>query len=318
MLNNNKKNIKPFLKQNKNIKILENIIPLQKSPKLDNFYNSNNPSPTNSPKITQYNAEIENFKNLLKEQEYIIANLSQEKYELNELLNIKHNKNNNSNLKKLGCFSMESNIVANATQENDDKNYKIFNNWDTNNNKTIRNWFDILKEYKFIYQSILDKNYKNSIKYNIASIISSSALGFFSAFKLWLPNEIIFQSASNIIMLFSNFFIAALTHIATRFIDDKRNEKIRIYIESIDNLLGVITAQLSKNSNLRMDAIEFINDNNDKYTNILTNKPSLSFDELTEGKIKYKNYQKELLEVKVSTIETQTEIQIDKQIENKV
>ena len=51
-------------------------------------------------------------------------------------------------------------------------------------------------------------------------------------------------------MLFSNFFIAALTHIATRFIDDKRNEKIRIYIESIDNLLGVITAQLSKNSNL--------------------------------------------------------------------
>lgn len=174
-----------------------------------------------------------------------------------------------------------------------------------------------MKEYKFIYQNILDKNYKNSIKYNIASIISSSALGFFSAFKLWLPNEMIFQSASNIIMLFSNFFIAALTHIATRFIDDKRNEKIRIYIEAIDNLLGVITAQLSKNSNLRMDAIEFINDNNDKYTNILTNKPSLSFDELTEGKIKYKNYQKELLEVKVSTIETQTEIHMNtqKQIE---
>jgi len=344
---NNKKNIKPIQKQNKNVKILENIKPLQESPKLNNFYNnnnsnnSNNPSPTNSPKITQYNAEIEKFKNLIKEQEYYIADLIHEKQKITELLNTKHNKNNNSNLKKLGCFSMESNIVANATQDNNDNsnlkklgcfsmesnivanatqdnndtNYKILNNWDSNNNKTIRNWFDILKEYKFIYQSILDKNYKNSIKYNIASIIFSSALGFFSAFKLWLPNEIIFQSASNIIMLFSNFFIAALTHIATRFIDDKRNEKIRIYIEAIDNLLGVITAQLSKNSNLRMDAIKFINDNNDKYTNILTNKPSLSFDELTEGKIKYKNYQKVLLEVKVSAIETQTEIQIDKQIE---
>jgi hypothetical protein len=326
---NNKKNIKPFVKQNielKKINISENSKPIPASPNLHNVDNDYM-STENSPRTCQYkiqsNIQIENFINQINRQEKYIADLLRQQHELNELLNTKQDevnelsdkkenkKNNNSKLNKLGCFSMESNIVANATSEIYDKDDEILNNWNANNNQTVRNWFNILREYKFIYQSILDKNYKNSIKYNIASIIASSALGFFSAFKLWLQDEVLFQSVSNIIMLFSNFFIAALTHIATRFIDDKRNEKIRIYIESIDNLLGVITAQLSKNSNLRMDAIDFINENNDKYTDILTNKPNLSFDELTEGKLKYKRYQNELLEVKVTTVETQTDIQIN-------
>lgn len=320
MLNNNKKNIKPVLKQNlelKKINILENSKPLPTSPKLHNIVNNNYTSSENSPRIIQNNIQIENFINQIKEQEKYIADLLRQQHELNELLITKQNKKNKNNfdMNKLRNLSMASNVVENATGDFDDEDNEILNNWNTNNNQTVRNWFNILKEYKFIYQCILDKNYKNSIKYNVASIISSSALGFFSAFKLWLPNENLFQSVSNVIMLFSNFFIAALTHISTRFIDDKRNEKIRIYIESIDNLLGVITAQLSKNSNLRMDAVDFINDNNDKYTDILTNKPSLSFDELTEGKIKYKRYQNELLEVNVNTIETQTEKQIDKQTE---
>lgn len=319
----NKKNIKPNVKHNielKKINISENLKPIPTSPNLHNVDN-NYISPENSPRTRQSNIQIENLINQIKEQEKYIADLLKQQHELlnteldevNELSDTKKNKkNNNSKLNKLGCFSsMESNIVANATSENYDKDDEILNNWNANNNQTVRNWFNILREYKFIYQSILDKNYKNSIKYNVASIIASSALGFFSAFKLWLQDEVLFQSVSNIIMLFSNFFIAALTHIATRFIDDKRNEKIRIYIESIDNLLGVITAQLSKNSNLRMDAIDFINENNDKYTDILTNKPNLSFDELTEGKLKYKRYQNELLEVKVTTVETQTDIQIN-------
>ena len=322
MLNNNKKNIKSVLKQNielKKINILENSKPLPRSPNLHNVVNNNYISPKNSPRAIQNYTQIENFINQIREQEKYIADLLRQQHELNELLITKQNKNkknkNNFDMDKLRNLSMASNVVENATGDFDDEDNEILNNWNTNNNQTVRNWFNILKEYKFIYQCILDKNYKNSIKYNVASILFSSTLGFFSAFKLWLPNENLFQSVSNIIMLFSNFFIAALTHISTRFIDDKRNEKIRIYIESIDNLLGVITAQLSKNSNLRMDAVDFINDNNDKYTDILTNKPSLSFDELTEGKIKYKRYQNELLEVNVNTIETQTEIQIDKQTE---
>ncbi len=314
MLKNNK-NIKSNIKQNmelKKINIIENS-------KLEN----NNISLENSPRDIQSHLQIENFVNQINRQEKYISELLRKQDELNELLNkkqdevnefsdTKHKENNNSKL-KLGCFSMESNIVANATSELYDEENEILNNWNAKNNQTVRNWFNILREYKYIYQSILDKNYKNSIKYNVASIIASSILGFFSAFKLWLQDEVLFQSISNIIMLFSNFFIAALTHIATRYIDDKRNEKIRIYIESIDNLIGVITAQLSKNSNLRMDAISFINDNNDKYTDILTNKPNLSFDELSEGKLKYKRYQNELLEVKVTTVETQTDIQINQQ-----
>jgi hypothetical protein len=316
---NNKKNIKPIIKQNIELKKI-NIIENQKTPNLNND-NNNLISSENSSINEQLNIQIENFINQINRQEKYISDLLKQQNELNELLNSKQDEvnelsgikqqNNNSKLKKLGCFSMESNIVANATSETYDEGDEIPNNWNANNNQTVRNWFNILREYKFIYQSILDKNYKNSIKYNIASIIASSALGFFSAFKLWLQDEILFQSISNIIMLFSNFFIAALTHIATRYIDDKRNEKIRIYIETIDNLLGVITAQLSKSSNLRMDAITFINENNDKYTEILTNKPNLSFDELSEGKLKYKRYQNELLEVKVTTVETQTDIQIN-------
>ena len=315
MLNNNKKKI-----ELKKINILENSKTLTISPKLHNVVNNNYTSPENSPRTIQYNTQIERCLEILKERENYIEDLLEQQHKLNELLITKQNKKNKNkfDMDKLRNLSMASNVVENATCDFDDEDNEILNNWNTNNNQTVRNWFNILKEYKFIYQCILDKNYKNSIKYNVASIISSSALGFFSAFKLWLPNEILFQSVSNVIMLFSNFFIAALTHIATRFIDDKRNEKIRIYIESIDNLLGVITAQLSKNSNLRMDAVDFINDNNDKYTDILTNKPSLSFDELTEGKIKYKRYQNELLEVNVNTIETQTEIQIDKHTETQI
>jgi len=80
----------------------------------------------------------------------------------------------------------------------DDKNV---NGWDNDANITITNWYKTFKQQSFIYQAVLDKNRKMSDRLAVASIISSALLGIFSGFKLWIENDAIFQTVSNILLM---------------------------------------------------------------------------------------------------------------------
>jgi hypothetical protein len=71
-------------------------------------------------------------------------------------------------------------------------------------------------------------------------------MGCFSAFKLWIQDDKTFQASTDIIMLFSNFLIAAITTSSKRYIDDNRNEKIRNYLEEVSRFLGNITSELHR------------------------------------------------------------------------
>ena len=171
------------------------------------------------------------------------------------------------------------------------------NGWDNDATLTIKNWYKIFKQQSFIYQWVLDRNINMADKLTIVSIISSSALGIFSGFKLWIDQDMIFQTVSNIILMLFNFLIALITTLSKRYIDDKRNEKIRNYIEELDNFLGEISAQVLKSPVYRMNADEFFKLNNDKYTKLITSAPNLSISELNQGKYQYKNYIKHLEDV---------------------
>lgn len=178
-----------------------------------------------------------------------------------------------------------SNIVNNMLNVNDN-----INGWDDNANTTIKNWYKIFKRQSFIYQWILDRNRLISDRLSVASIISSSLLGIFSGFKLWINNDILFQTTSDIILMLLNFCVALLTSASKRYIDTQRNEIIRVYIEKVDSFLGEISAQVLKSPIYRIKASDFFNLNNDKYTELISTSPNLSIHELNISKIVYNTY----------------------------
>jgi hypothetical protein len=164
------------------------------------------------------------------------------------------------------------------------------NGWDENAIKTINNWYYTFKELSFVYQWVLDRNRKMSDRLATISVISSSALGIFSAFKLWIDNDALFQTVSNIILMFLNFGVALITSLSKRYVDDQKNETIRTYIEDVDSFLGEIAAQVLKMPIYRMNAEKFFKTNNDKYTKLISSTPNLSLTDMSQGKAKYKMY----------------------------
>ena len=138
----------------------------------------------------------------------------------------------------------------------------------------------------------IGKNYWISINLNLISVVSSSLMGCFSAFKLWIQDDRTFQATSDIIMLFFNFLIAAITTSSKRYIDDNRNEKIRNYLEEFSQFLGNITSEIIKSPEYRMNAVKFIRTQQEIYSKLLIIKPSITISELTAAKNAYKNFEK--------------------------
>jgi phage host-nuclease inhibitor protein Gam len=186
------------------------------------------------------------------------------------------------------------------------------NGWDKNAVETVRNWRILFKENKYIYEWVLEKNYKISTNLNLISVISSSVMGCFSAFKLWIQDDKTFQATSDIIMLFSNFLIAAITTSSKRYIDDNRNEKIRNYLEEVSRFLGNITSELIKTAEYRMNADKFIKTQQEIYSKLIINKPNISISELTAAKNAYKNFEESF--IKFESHETQTETIVEYQV----
>jgi hypothetical protein len=168
---------------------------------------------------------------------------------------------------------------------------EIINGWDDNANNTIKNWYDLFKQQSFIYQWVIERNKKMSNYLISASIAASSALGIFSSFKLWIKNDK-FIIASDIFLMLTNFSIAFITNYSKSYIDDKRNEIIRIYIDEVDELLGEISAQVLKSPCYRINANDFFKDHNYKYTKLITCLPNISISELNESKKEYEEFRK--------------------------
>lgn len=190
-----------------------------------------------------------------------------------------------------------SHIIMNAHKQKQNKKpispIKInkkdndINGWDDDATETITNWYHTFKQQSFIYQYVLDKNRKMSDTLSIISIISSAALGVFAGFKLWVHNDLLFQTISDILLMLSNFIVALITALSKRYNDDKRNEQIRLYVEDVDHFIGELSAQVLKSPVYRMNADRFFKQNNNKYTKLISTAPNLSIKEINQGKQKF-------------------------------
>jgi hypothetical protein len=208
----------------------------------------------------------------------------------------KNKKNNNSDINNNNSDinNNNSNINNNNSNINNSNKNDSLNGWDMDAIDTLDNWYEAFQRQSFVYQFILDRNYKMSNKLNMISVIFSSLLGIFSAFKLWIANDSIFQTVSNILLMFSNFTVALITTQSKRFIDDKKNEQIRTYIEDVDVFLGHLSAQYLKSYVYRMNADDFFKTYNDEYTKIISSAPNLSLYELELGHSNYVIYKEKL------------------------
>lgn len=196
--------------------------------------------------------------------------------------NIKNNKKNI--IKNINILSPDSESDSNNSDDN-------LNGWDDNATITINNWYSLFKQQSFIYQWVLERNKKISNKLMLISIISSSILGIFSSFKLWINNDK-FNTTSDILLMLSNFSISLITGYSKSYIDDKRNELIKIYIDEVDELLGELSAQIINSPKYRVNAEQFFRDHNYKYTKLITHNPNISIYELNESKKEYDEFMK--------------------------
>ena len=200
-------------------------------------------------------------------------------------INLLTNKNKNTNFKNI--------FINNTSSDDNIINNKNINGWDDDANNTLNNWYELFKQQSFIYQWILENNKKISNKLILTSIIASSTLGIFSSFKLWIKNDT-FIMVSDLLLMLSNFSVALITSYSKSYIDDKRDELIRIYIEEVDELLGEISGQVLKSPIYRVNAGDFFKDHNYKYTKLITYLPNISLYELNESKKEYEKFKDHL------------------------
>jgi len=163
------------------------------------------------------------------------------------------------------------------------------NGWDNEANTTIKNWYHTFKQQSYIYQWVLDNNKRMSDRLTTTSILTSSLLGIFTGFKLWILDDT-FQMASNIILTLCNFLVALITAMSRKYADDKRQDSIRNYVREVDEFLGIISAQVLKSPIYRTNADDFFRTNNDKYTMLIMSAPNMSLDEISHAKKLYKIY----------------------------
>jgi len=165
------------------------------------------------------------------------------------------------------------------------------NGWDTEANTTLKNWYHTFKQQSFIYQTVLDHNNLMAERLAFASIATSSTLGIFAGFKLWIPDDT-FQTVSNIILILCNFGVALITAMSRRYGDIKRTDLIGIrnHVFEIDEFLGIISAQVLKSPIYRTNADDFFRAYNDQYTKIITHAPNISLGEITKAKNLYEKY----------------------------
>lgn len=196
------------------------------------------------------------------------------------------NKANSSDNKSSSSDSAHKNVTSMVEHMLKPNNV---NGWDNEANTTIKNWYHTFKQQSFVYQWVLDHNNLMSERLAIASIITSSVLGIFAGFKLWIPDGV-FQTTSDVILVLCNFCVALITAMSRRYGDDKRTDSIRDYVNDIDEFLGEISAQVLKSPIYRMDADEFFKANNDKYTKLIMCAPNMSLDEINQAKKLYQVY----------------------------
>jgi hypothetical protein len=262
-----------------------------------------------SQKVSQeeYNKITEEVNNCIES----LDKLNNDIERLNALFESKKNafiyERNRSNSPAVRARQPAQNVGCASSAIITDTGYRVsnVNGWNENAVETVRNWRILLKENKYIYEWVLEKNHRISTNLNLISVISSSAMGCFSAFKLWVQDDRTFQATSDIIMLFSNFLIAAITTTSKRYIDDNRNEKIRNYLEEVSRFLGNITSELIKTAEYRMNADKFIRTQQEIYSKLLVNKPSITIGELTAAKNAYRDFENSFMSFESQ--ETQTD-----------
>lgn len=189
-----------------------------------------------------------------------------------------------------------SSSTSSGSHENDERPHTTLiidnNGWDDGANRTLVNWYHTFEELSYSYQYILDRNFSISTTLSMISIVSSSALGIFSGFKLWIQNDEAFKSSSDAIMLVSNFVVAAITTMSKRYIDDARNEKIKAYVTELDSFLGLICSQLTITPEYRMPAKKFYESYMKDYTKLMITMPNMSIKEMLKAKKQYNLYKR--------------------------
>jgi hypothetical protein len=214
--------------------------------------------------------------------------------------------NNNVPIHSTLIIDTPQNQVINMTQTN---------NWNDQNENTLRNWKTSLVQSIFIYQFILDKTqirfnrilFSNEILGGISSLISTISATILSVNKGLNPattynntsaqNITINSSPIDYIALALTICVAILSitvTIMTRIIKiyklDTTIATFTAFISNMDYIYSSISVELTKPKYLRMDANVFINNMSSTYSDLIKNSPNIDIEDQEAAGIQYAKY----------------------------
>ena len=168
------------------------------------------------------------------------------------------------------------------------------NNWNEQNSNTVRAWKNYTLKSIIIYNSVLTKYNKRSSTVSIfvlfmgylATLISSitTAVSAISKQYIW----IIFGLSVSLFVI--NGLMSFFQSVIKLKNWNEIEKKYMVYIAKLDNFYDVISNILILPEELRIDAIEFIKEQNNAYLMICKESPILSNEDSKYGMEQYKQF----------------------------
>jgi hypothetical protein len=219
-----------------------------------------------------------------------------------------------NNLEKNNDIPIQ-NSLRNDTSQNQVINMTQTNNWNSQNENTLRNWKTSLVQSIFIYQFILDKTqikfdrilFTTEILSGLSMIISAISATILSVnkglspptlYNITSPTDITVNgSAIDYIVLALSICVAVLSitiTVITRIIKiykwDTNITSYTSFISSMDHIYSAISVELTKPNYLRTDGIVFINNMSLTYSDLIKNSPNLDIQDQEEAGAQYAKY----------------------------
>ena len=166
------------------------------------------------------------------------------------------------------------------------------NYWTKPRVDTVSNWNDSCNEIEFIYGRVLDKAKLHLERVQIWMMIIASIDSVISFLQLSI-NDTDNPEYSFVFKILLTVLSVITTVITSWSAIKKFSQKVQDYskyTEQLSNFSSKSISELSLTNDLRVNAIEFINDNKDKYQRLMRDIPEISQSDFIAGKKSYAKF----------------------------
>ena len=197
---------------------------------------------------------------------------------------------------KLEELERENHRLRKELQARDRDNHSItsaeINYWTRPRVDTVSNWNDSCNEIEFIYGRVLDNAKVHLERVQIWTMIIASVDSIISFLQLAIndTDNPEYSLVFKILLTVSSVITTIITSWSAIKKFSQKVQDYSKYSEQLSNFSSKTISELSLTTDLRINAIQFIKDNKDKYQTLMKDGPEISQSDFVAGKKSYAKY----------------------------